>query len=61
MTGARIEQQHALARMHQQRLDAELEMIPREPGALERRGHIRRGLSNQEALSVVGLLQVAIF
>src|SRR5947209_7041033 len=48
--GTRIEQQHVAARMHQQRLDAELEVVARGTAALECRGHLGGWLPYDEAL-----------
>src|SRR5690349_9525919 len=55
-----VEQQHAFARVHQQRLDTELEMIARRTGGLEYRSNLGRWLTDDEALAVIGLLYFSV-
>src|SRR6266702_6440108 len=58
--GTGVEQQQVATRMHQQRLNAELEVVAWSAATLECRGDLGGWLSDDEALAVVRLLKCAV-
>ncbi len=53
-TGAGVEQQHTIIRLHQQRLDAEAQFVGRQSVGRQNRGDVFRLVTDGERLAVVG-------